>query len=281
VLLACYRFGMGLYSIFVGPPAVPGGDLDAARWASVIVAAGAYLPLLVLVFTPFLPLQDALLQGRRIGFFDGVKHVLERVAPFAINGLVQLALILGPCLVMFGVAAFLAAGLPAEAAVLRPMLFLSTLLPVGLWAALAFFFLSFATPSLILDDVGPFAAIRESVRLVRRSFGGLLGRWQLVGFALFLALIFASLPSSMIAAVSAVSGTRHVGAQIAGTFWTSLVSAATFPFTVSALLILYRALVPARSAAPAGAGASPGPAVAGAPAAPPEPEPPASPYRFE
>jgi hypothetical protein len=245
VLLACYRFGMGLYAIFTGPPTSPlGYPEEAMKWASLVIAAGAYLPLLVMVFTPFLPLQDALLRAERRSFFDGVKHVLERTAPLLLSGLAQMAIVMIPSIGLIAVAAGFASALPPGAAAMRPLLVVTALLPVGLWVCLALFFLLFATPALVLDDAGPLDAIRRSVRLVSRHFGGLFGRLVLAGFAMFITVIFLSLPSSMIAAVSAVSGRQYVGAQIASLFWTSMVSAAVFPFSVSSLLVLYRTLTP-------------------------------------
>jgi len=240
VIAGCYRFGMGLHSIFSGAPTTPSGYPEAAaQAATLIVAAGAYLPLLVLIHTPFLPLQDALLRSERRSFFDGVKHVL-----FGLMGLAQAAIILVPVVGMFAVAALVAASMSESVAAMRPLLFLMALLPVGIWVSVSLFFLGFATPALILDGAGPLASIRRSVDLVRRHAGGLLGRLLLSGCALFLAFIFLSLPSSMIAAVSAVAGRQFVGAQIAGLVWTSVISAALVPFSVAAVMTLYRALVP-------------------------------------
>jgi len=255
VIAGCYRFGMGIYSIFSGPPTAPPGYPEAAlQAATIIVGAGAYLPLLVLVHTPFLPLQDALLRSERRSFFDGVKHVLERVAPFGLSGLAQSAIVLVPAIGILTIAALFATSMPESAAPVRALLFLTALLPIGLWVCASLFFLCFATPALILDGAGPLGAIRTSVGLVRRHAGGLLGRLFLSGSAIFLAFIFLSLPSSMIAAVSAVAGRQFVGAQIAGLVWTSVVSAALFPFSVAALMTLYRALVSPKEPAPAGAG---------------------------
>jgi hypothetical protein len=256
VLLFCYRFGMGLYLIFANRATSPMGYPDTGlHMAGVLVVAAAYLPLLVLVYTPFLPLQDALLKGERRSFFDCAKEVLELLPRFSLSGIAQIALVAGPAVFLVIGAAIAAAPFAAAPPEIKALFVLAAMIPAMLWVLFAMFLLSFAAPLLLLDGRGPIESVRESVRLVRAQFGGLFGRLLLFGVLLFVVLIVASFPVSMLAAVSAVAGQQFLGARIAGLVWTAALSAAVFPFTVSALLVLYRAVV----AAPASAPAAPGP----------------------
>ena len=274
VLLFCYRFGMGLYLLFTGDATSPLGYPDPqARMVTAVVTAAAYLPLLVLVYTPFLPLQDSILRGERRSYFDGAKLVLELLPKFALSGLAQGAIIGGPAIAIIIGAAIAVAPLAAAPPEVKMLLVMAAMVPAFIWILAAAFFLSFAVPLLILDGRGPIASLRESFRLVRSRFGGLFGRLLFFGLALFLVLLFVSFPTSMLAAVSAVARQQFLGAQIAGLVWTSAVSAALFPFSVSALLVLYRAMVPA-AAAPAT------PSTA-RPVEPDEPTSTTNPYAFE
>lgn len=274
VLLFCYRFGMGLYLLFAGDATSPLGYPDPqARVVTAVVTAAAYLPLLVLVYTPFLPLQDSLLRGERRSFFDCAKLVLELLPKFALSGLAQGAIVVGPALAIILGAAIAAAPLGAAPQEVKMLLVLAAMVPALLWVCVAAFLLSFAVPLLILDGRGPIESVRESFRLIRSRFGGLFGRLLFFGLALFLVLLFVSFPNSMLAALSAVAGQQFLGAQIAGLVWTSAVSAALFPFSVSALLVLYRAMVPA-AAAPASPSAD-------RPVEPAEPTSTTNPYAFE
>jgi hypothetical protein len=272
ILLFVYRIGMGLYLIFTGDATSSLGFPDEqARILTAMVTAAAYLPLLVLVYTPFLPLQDGLLAGRRRSFPECVKQVLELLPPFGASGVVQVLIIMVPaCAVIVGAALF-ATPLTAGSPDARGLLIVAAMLPAFLWVSVALLFLAFAAPLLLLDGRGPLASIRESARLVRANFAGVLGRFFLFGLVFVLAAMFLTFPNSMLAAVSAVARARFLGAEIAGLVWASAIGAFLFPFSVSALLILYRALLPARAA-------EPGPAAIAETA---EPTPTANPYRFE
>ncbi|HEU4724870.1 MAG TPA: hypothetical protein VFU59_06175 [Candidatus Eisenbacteria bacterium] len=288
VVLYFYRFGMGLYMIassnVTSPMGYPDYQLRAATW---IVAAAAYLPLLVLIYTPFLPFQDALYRGERRSFIDAVKHVLEHLVPYGLSSIYQTLFIVIPAtVVVLGAAAGAMAlgAIPVEA---RSILVLLALFPAGLWIAFAMFLLAFATPLLILDGRGPMESIRESFALVRENFGGLLWRFVVAVALLTLAMVLASFPSTMLAVLTSVAKEKLMPVEIARLFWDSAVGTLAFPFTVAAMIVLYRALVPPREAAGAAATATPAsPADGGAPATPPTPpnaEPVATtpPYSFE
>ena len=245
VLLYFYRFGMGLYLVFSGDAATPLGFPDhTARAATWVVSAFAYLPLAILIYTPFLPLQDALLRGERRSFFDGVKRVLELVAPFGISSLLQALIIALPAFaVVFGAAlAALSIGGPATPA--RSILILFAMIPAVGWIAIALFFLCFAAPLLVLDGRGPIQSIRESFSITRRHAGALVGRYFAAMVVLAFALIFASFPSAMLNVLSSMAQQKLVAVSIARAVWDSAVSTLAFPFTVAAMMVLYRVAVP-------------------------------------
>ena len=256
VLLYFYRFGMGLYLVFAGDTTSPLGFPDyQARAVTWILMATAYLPLLVLVYTPFLPLQNGLLRGPRRTLVESIKHVLEFLWPYGISSFYQLLLVAIPAtgfVVLAGLATLPFTSLPDQ---VRALLVFFAMVPAGIWILVSMFLLAFATPLLILDGWGPVASIRESVRLVRRNWGALLGRLFVFAVVLVFAGVFASLPSTMLSVVSKVAQEKMAALDIARVFWDSLVSTALFPFTIAGFLILYRTLVP-------------GPAAAGAPESP-------------
>jgi hypothetical protein len=280
VLLYCYRFGMGLYLVFSGDTTSPLGFPDyQARAFPLIVTATAYLPLLVLVYTPFLPLQDAILRGTKRSFMDSTKHVLERLWPYGVSSLIQFAIIVVPAtmiVLVTGLATLPFGALPDKT---RAALILLAMAPAAVWIVVSLFLMIFATPLLLLDGRGPLASIRESFRLMRRHFSGLLGRFVAFIVVIVIAAVFFSLPSAMLTIVTAVARQKIIGVEIARAVWDSAVSTATFPFSVAGLLILYRALVPARESTaghlePAAAGDVPVPT-------PGEATGPTPPYRFE
>ena len=247
VLLYFYRFGMGLHMIFSGeatsPMGYPDHQLRAVTW---IVAAAAYMPLLVLVFTPFLPFQDSILRGERRSFVDAAKHVLELLWPYGISAFLQLLLIALPAFAIVmatGLATMAMGGIPVEA---RSILVLLAMIPAGLWVAFAMFLLAFATPLVVLDGRGPMESIRESLGLVRRHFGGLFWRFFVSIALLTFAIVFASFPSAMLTVMTTAANQKMVGVEIAQLVWDSAVGTLAFPFSVAVLVVLYRSLVPPR-----------------------------------
>jgi len=61
-----YRLGMGIFLEFSSRSAWPPGETDRMVFA-VLLTLGGLLPLLALIYTPFLPLQDALFTISRRG----------------------------------------------------------------------------------------------------------------------------------------------------------------------------------------------------------------------
>jgi hypothetical protein len=136
------------------------------------------------------------------------------------------------------------------------LLAVAVLVPSLLWSCLAGFLLIFAIPALVLDGQGPIESIRTSVGLVRRHFGGVLGR-LLAYFALaFLVAIVAAIPSTFLSAAITASGNENPMLRIPGEIWMSALDAFLFPFGVAALVVLYRTVAPA--AARAATAAAPG-----------------------
>ncbi len=269
-----YRLGMGLYLTFSGDGAGPFGDYeDRAFVTSVMMQTAAYLPLLVLIYTPFLPLQDSLLRGTRRSFMDSVRLVLERFIPFVLSAIAQGVILFGPPVLLFGGMALLVRTFPTRPEDLVRALALATIFPCLLWVAILALFLTFAIPAVVLDGRGPFASIRMSFGLVGRHFGGILGRLAVFIIVMILAAMAASLPEAFLQVGAAAAGLDHPALKIARAIWSAGVSALLFPFSVAALVILYRAVTPG----PAIAGPAPGTD----PALPEEPRPAASPFRFE
>jgi hypothetical protein len=119
--------------------------------------------------------------------------------------------------------------------------------------------------------------------MVRRHFGGLFGRVFAFLALLTIAALFLSLPSAMLRIVTTVARQKIIGVEIARLVWDSAVSTAAFPFSVAALLILYRSLVPGVPGAPGALAATPGGADAGVARLPISGETTSAtpPYRFE
>ena len=266
-----YRLGMGLYLALSSDSSSPLGIYDER--ALVLTAAMqivAYLPMLVLIYTPFLPLQDFILRGERRSFGASVRLVLERLVPFVISVIAQGVLLFGPPALFFTGAALLLGALPSKPEELVRLLVLASLVPFILYIIVVGLFLLFAIPSVVLDGRGPLAAIRQSFGIVGRHFGGILGRLLVFTLLLVITAVAGSLPEAILQAATAAASVDHPAFKVAGAIWGAAVSAFLFPFTVAALMVLYRAAVPARSGT-AGLNAS----------GEPEARPAANPYRFE
>ena len=278
LLLCFYRFGMGLYLEFAVQQTSPLGFPDQrAQAAHLILTAAAYLPLLVLIYTPFLPLQDAILRGGRKSFLDSMRHVLECMVPFGFSSVAQIVILAVPLFGMFAIAAAALSTVPGAPKEVIAGTIVLLLLPACAWVAIAGLFMLFATPALVLDGLGPIQSIRFSAREVARRFWGIFGR-LIAGFTMIFAIVvFASFPASILAMTAAVSGFDSTPLKIARVLWTSIVTAVAFPFTVAVLMTIYRAVapvVPAASDAPAAPPLADGPPVA-------EPRTPETPYIFE
>jgi hypothetical protein len=245
LFLYFYRLGMGIYLAFSTQEGAPFGLTETqARISAILAMAGTYLPLLVLIYTPFLPLQDGLLRGQRRSFWDAAKHVLERMGPFILSSIAQVVLLLGPPTILISGAAILVRAVPHRPAEFVHLIAVATYLPCFAWILAGALFLLFATPGVVLDDRGPLEAIGESVRRIGANLGGVLSRLIVAGLLVLLAATVASMPSTILEIASAASQTDHPLIGIARSVWESGVSALLFPFTVAALTVLYRACVP-------------------------------------
>ena len=266
-----YRLGMGLYLALSSDSSSPLGTYDeraiVLTFAMNIVA---YLPMLVLITTPFLPLQDSILRGEPRSFGASVRQVLERLLPFIVSVIAQAVLIIGPPALFFTGAALLLGALPSKPEELVRLLVLASLAPSILYLLVVGFFLLFGIPLIVLDGRGPIAAIRLSFVTVGRHFGGIFARLFVACLLVVIVGVAGSLPAAILEAVASAAGADLPAFKVAGVVWGAAVSAFLFPFTVAALMVLFRAAVPARAGA-----AGPDPS------AEPEAHAGASPYRFE
>jgi len=255
ILLYCYHLLMNLFlalsSNASNTIAYGHGYDQEALLASIGIRAAFYLPLLVLIYTPFLPLQDAILKGAPRSFATCARIVLERFFPFLISGFAQILLVVGPPALLFGGMMILIGMFPASA---RPesilqALAIVTLFPCVLYAVIVALFIMFATPALVLERRGPLASIRQSFGLVSRHFGGILRRLVALGFLLIVVGIFLSLPYSIVAGIVMATGSENPGFAIARGIWDAAISTLLFPFSVASLMVLYRAVSPAAQSA--------------------------------
>jgi hypothetical protein len=246
-----YRVGMGVYMALSNYNYSLGPDAMAAVLPVLVVMVG-FLPMLLLVYTPFLPLQDGILQGAPISFLPAIRRVLEMSWIFALSGIAQLVVFFVPFLVA-GVALGLL--LPDTAGEADPsrLVFLSIVMAAAFaWMLIAGILLMFATPAVVLDAEGPVRSIRTSIRLVLGNLGAVLGRLFAFAFLATVLYIAATMPAQILSAVERASGSTSAPLKIAAVIWTSAIDTLFFPFWVAALLVLYRSLAPPAGATRAG-----------------------------
>ena len=209
----------------------------------------AYLPVLVLIYTPFLPLQDGLLRGERRSFLDCVQLVLERLPHVFLSVILQILIaFVPPSLILGGIVAALNS-LPSKHEPWQQLVLYMALAPCLVWIGIVGFFLIYAIPLLVLEKRGPLKSIRLSFDLVAHRFSGILGRLFVFLCLFMLAAIALSMPEAMIQAWSSVARVDHPAVRISAAIWSAGVSAVMFPFSVAALMVLFRSSVPAGGAA--------------------------------
>jgi hypothetical protein len=252
-LLYFYGVGTGVF-LAVNPDSDLSQAASVAAYLPTLASLVAFLPMLMLIYTPFLPLQDSLLRGTSITFGQAIRRVLEVAWHFLLSGAIQVLILLAPIVPIAAIAWLIVPGgerlLPtgahaAGAALLTVSLSLA-------WFIVAAAFTMFATPAVVLDGRGPIRSIGLSLRLVAGHFWGLLGRF--LGFILVVVLagVLASTPISFLTAAMRAAGAQETTVLlILESIWSSAVSALLFPFGVAALVLLYRALNPARAVAQA------------------------------
>lgn len=269
-----YRLGMELFLSFsVDPSSSLSGYDNRTLLVSAATEMVAYIPMLVLIYTPFLPLQDALLRGERRSFMACVKLVLERLVPFVISVIAQIVLAFGPPTLVIGGLALLSQSLPSSQMELGRVAVLLAMVPCLVWVAFIALFLIYAIPYLVLERRGPLTSIRMSFGLVAQHFAGMFGRLFVFFSLLVIAAIALSMPTAIVQTWSAAAEIDHPAIRISKAIWNAGVSAILFPFSVAALIVLFRAAVPA--------GVTASSAMPAAPATGEEPQPPTSPFRFE
>jgi len=253
-----YRLGMGLYTE-LSPEGTGLREGGLPSVAAFLTLAAGYLPMLVLVYTPFLPFLDRLAGEGTARFIDAVREVLEVAWKYLVSLLAQFAIVLLPMGLLIGIAVGLVAGISGGwmehlrtgedlSNALRGTILLVFLVPAMLWVVYSGLHLLFATPALVLSRRGPFASIGVSWGLVSGHFWGILGRLLTYALVLLLASVALSLPSTFITMALKVSGNTNPMLKIPALVWVSGVDAFLFPFGVAALLLLYRALVSRSSA---------------------------------
>jgi hypothetical protein len=270
-LLYFYRLLMELFLTLSSDASSPLGTYDSQGFIlSVGFELVAYLPVLVLIYTPFLPLQDGLLRGERRSFLDCVQLVLERLPHVFLSIILQILIAFAPpSLILGGIVAGLNS-LPTKHEPWQQLVLFTALVPCLVWIGIVGFFLIYAIPLLVLEKRGPLQSIRLSFGLVAHRLSGIFGRLFVFLCLFMLAAIALSMPEAMIQAWSSVAHVDHPAIRIARAIWSAGVSAAMFPFSVGALMLLFRSSVPAGGAALDG---STSPAD--------EPAPASNPFRFE
>ena len=99
VFVYFYRLGMGLFMDF-SPSALGTRAGAPGSAAGFLMVAAGYLPMLVLVYTPFLPFLDSLLRGGTASFVDAVKQVLEVAWQLLVSLILQVAVVITPVTVL-------------------------------------------------------------------------------------------------------------------------------------------------------------------------------------
>jgi hypothetical protein len=250
-----YRVGMGVYMALSNYTYPVGPEAMASVLPMLIVMVG-FLPMLLLIYTPFLPLQDEILQGGSISFLPAMRRALESAWTLTLSGIVQVFVFFLP-IVILGIFAGLlmpearAAGWGA-ADPSRVLLFLFVLMAGLAWAIVVGVLLMFATPAVVLDGEGPVQSLKTSVRLVLSRRGGVVGRLLAFAFLATVLHIVATMPAQILTTVERISGVTSSPLKIAAVIWTSAIDTLFFPFWVAALMVLYRTLAPRVTPAPAG-----------------------------
>ena len=257
VLFYFYRLGMGLYlNLSMDPVRTIEGMDRSTLAAAILMRAAGYLPLLVLIYAPFLLLQDGILRGATRTFGESVRLVLERMLPFLVSAVAQILIVFGPPVLMFGGAYILVRTIPGRPEELVRGVAAVTLIPSFFYILLMLFLLLFAFPVLVLDGRGPIRSIRASMGLVAGHFGGILGRLIVLFLVVLVAAIVLSLPAEFLQVGAAAAHADNPVLKIAVVVWTSAVSALVFPFLLASVVVMYRGLVPAARGAAAPSGAS-------------------------
>ena len=248
LLLYFYRLGIGVYTALSDYTYPEGRDAIGAFLPQVAIM-GTFVPLLLLVYTPFLPLQDSILRGRSMSFTAAIRQVFEVAWNFMLSGIAQMLILFTPFIALCIVAGIMVSVSGADPEAARVIAMAFVLFGGLVWTLVGSLFLMFATPAVVLDGEGPVRSISTSIRLVREHLAGLLGRLLAFAFVATIAYFFAMMPAAILTAAERSSDVASVPFRVAGVIWSSAVDTVSFPFWVAALMVLYRALVPPASEA--------------------------------
>jgi len=248
LFLYFYRLGLGVY-VALSDYTYPEGRDAIGAFLPQVAIMGTFVPLLLLIYTPFLPLQDGLLRGRAMSFTAAIRHVFEVAWNFMLSGIVQVLILFTPLVAVCIVAGAMISLGRADPEAARAVAVAFVLVTGFAWMLVGSLFLMFATPAVVLDGEGPVRSVSMSIRLVRGHLAGLVGRLLAFVFIATIAYVFAMMPSAMLTAAERVSEVTSVPFRVAGVIWSSAVDTVSFPFWVASLMVLYRALVPPASEA--------------------------------
>ncbi len=245
-----YRVGIGVYTA-LSRDTVVAGTGPAAEMVPMLATAATFVPLLLLIYVPFLPLQDELLRGRVIGFMASIRRTFETSWKLTVSGLLQGIFLFAPFVVLMAVVGILARGL--EESDPRRMAALLIAIALGaVWFMIGSLLMMFATPAVVLDDEPPVRSVGTSIRLATTHLPGLLARLIAFGLLEVVAYVVLAMPASMLTGLQHAADLTSSPLKIAAAIWSSAVQTAIFPFSVAALMVLYRSTVPSAEAARAG-----------------------------
>ncbi len=246
-----YRVGMGVYSALSADPYVAGSDPTATILPR-LVSAAAIVPLLLLLYAPMLPLQDSLLRGQAISFTAAFRRTFVVSWNLTLSGILQGLFLIAPFVLLMVGLGLASRGLSETS----PLRLAAVAVGVGLsliWFVIGGLLMFFATPAVVLDGESPVRSVRTSLRLALPRFPGLLGRLLAFGALELLAYFVLVMPAAMLTGLEQAAGITSAPIRIAVAIWSSAVETITFPFSVAAMMVLYRALAPsadARGSAP-------------------------------
>ena len=247
-----YRLGLGAYLTLSDTTYPQSMDALGILGPQLAVIA-AFVPLLLMIYTAFLPLQDSILRGRPVTFLGAIRRVFETAWNLTLSGTAQAVILFLP----FAALCFIAGlALPDTGGEADPtsLVVMSFVLLAGLaWAMIASLLLVFATPAVVLDDEGPIQSLGTSFRVALSHLGGILGRFVGFGFLALVIYFMVRMPTAILTNAAAASGAASVPIKLAALIWASAVDTLFFPFWVAALMVLYRALVPPAAATRGGA----------------------------
>lgn len=204
--------------------------------AAPIASIFSYIGGIVLAGMLIVVVSEAVL-GRRVGIGETWHRIRPRLWPLLGLTALLLAAVLVAVLLVVGIVVLAAVTAGTALAVV-----LGILLGLGLLVGLIFFGirLSMASPVLVLENVGPIAAIKRSWLLTGKAF------WRVLGITLLATLVagfisgIVGLPATfMNLGGYSTSGATSILLLVGAQLWLAVVSAAVAPFTTGTTGLLY------------------------------------------